>query len=338
MRIYFQIALAAVLGVGVSLGRTEPAEEKKSTELLNVSYDPTRELWRDLNADFAPRFEKDQGRPLSIRQSHGGSTSQARAVADGLQADVVSLALWSDIDRLRQKGLVAEGWEKRLPNQSRPYYSTIVFVVRKGNPRGIKDWSDLVKGDVQVVTPSPRTSGNGKLSFLAAWGAVLHKGGSEKDAREFVAQLYRRSPIQDAGARDATVTFAAKKVGDVHLTWENEAYLETREFPDLEIVYPPASIRAEPVVAWVDANVQRHQTRQAAEAYLRFLYTEPAQEILARHHYRPSNAEVLKRHADALPKIELFPISVVAKDWADAEQKFFARGGVFDGIARTAAK
>lgn len=304
-----------------------------SLELLNVSYDPTRELWRDLNKEFIPHYEQESGVRVRIKQSHASSGSQARAVIDGLEADVVTLALFSDTDALRKKGLLDEKWVERLPNRSLPYFSTIVFVVRKGNPKQIKDWPDLVRPDVQIVTPNPKTSGNGRLSFLAAWGSVRHKGGTEEQAREFVTRVYRQTPVLDSGARGSTMTFAQKNIGDVHLTWENEAHLEVREAKgELEIVYPSVSIRAEPHVAVVDANVQRRGTRDAAEAYLKFLYTDAAQEVIARHHYRPSNADVLKQHADQLPEIPLFPVTAVARDWDDAQAKFFAEGAVFDSI------
>ncbi len=302
-------------------------------ELLNVSYDPTRELWHDLNAQFVPRYEKETGTPVTIRQSHGGSGTQARAVADGLEADVVTLALWSDTELLHQKGLLADGWEERLPNHSLPYFSTIVFVVRKGNPRGIHDWPDLLQPGVSVITPNPKTSGNGKLSFLAAWGAALRRGGSAEAARDYVTRLYRQVPVLDSGARGSTTTFAQKKIGDVQLTWENEAALEIEESKgELEAVYPSASIRAEPHVAVVDANVDRKGTRAAAEAYLRFLYTDEGQEVIARHHYRPINAEILKRHVSDFPDVALFPVTEVARDWGDAQKKFFAEGAVFDRI------
>jgi sulfate/thiosulfate-binding protein len=250
-------------------------------ELLNVSYDPTRELWEDVNVQFTAQYEKDAGRKLTIKQSHGGSTAQARSVIDGLDADVVTLALWSDTDLIRKKGLIKENWDEQFPNKSLPYFSTIVFVVRKGNPQGIKDWPDLVKPGVQIITPNPKTSGNGKLSFLAAWGSVLSRGGSEAAAQKFIAELYQHAPILDTGARGATTTFAQKGIGDVHLTWENEAHLEVRESQgDLELVYPPVSIRAEPHVAVVDANVDRKGTRPVAEAYLKYLYTDAAQETI----------------------------------------------------------
>jgi sulfate transport system substrate-binding protein len=326
------LAVIAAVSAGAWLVFGGRGGGQSSAELLNVSYDPTRELWRDLNARFVPEYEKETGTRLDIKQSHGGSGTQARAVADGLEADVVTLALWGDTDLLRQKGLLAAGWEERLPNRSLPYTSTIVFVVRKGNPHHVRDWADLLQDGVQVITPNPKTSGNGKLSFLAAWGAVLRHGGTEKEALDFVTWLYKHVPVLDSGARGATTTFAQKKIGDVHLTWENEAYLEVEEaHGELELVYPPTSIRAEPYVAVVDANVDRKGTRAAAEKYLRFLYTDEAQEIIAQHHYRPSNADVLKKYAE-LRELDLFPVSVVAKDWGEAQQKFFADGGVFDGI------
>jgi sulfate transport system substrate-binding protein len=305
----------------------------KSLELLNVSCDPTRELWRDINQVFVQGYEKQTGTRLSIRQSHGGSSSQSRAVIDGLAADVVTLALWSDTDAIRARGLIEPGWSKRFPNDSLPFLSTIVFVVRKGNPRQIKDWPDIVRPDVQIITPNPKTSGNGRLSFLAAWGSVLHRKGTEAEARDFVTKLYRQVPVLDAGARGSTTTFAQRKLGDVHLTWENEAYLELDESRgELEIVYPPASIRAEPHVAVVDANVKRKGTQAAAEAYVKFMYSDEAQEIMARHHYRPTNPAVLAKHAADFPSLEMFPITLLARDWDDAQQRFFADGGVFDTI------
>src|SRR5437588_109985 len=332
--------ILAFLGASVTAAANgllwyEQWSERADVQLLNVSYDPTRELWRTLNKAFVRRFEADTGLHLSVRQSHGGSTSQARAVLDGLQADVVTLALWSDTDALRKGKLIAADWEDRLPNRSLPYYSTIVFVVRHGNPKGIRDWPDLVRPGVEVITPNPKTSGNGKLSFLAAWGSVLRRGGSEDDARAFVTKLYRNVPKLDTGARGSTITFARQKLGDVHLTWENEAHLEVAEGKDeLEIVYPPISIRAEPFVAVVDGNVVRKGTREVAEAYLRFVYTDEAQEVLARHHYRPSSEAVFKKYADRFPKLDLFAIDVIARDWNHAQERFFAEGGVFDQVQK----
>ena len=302
-------------------------------ELLNVSYDPTRALWRQVNGAFVEQYAKQSGIQVTIKQSHGGSSAQARAVVDGLDADVVTLAMWPDTDAIRKAGLIAAGWEQRLPNHSVPYRSTIVFVVRAGNPKGIKDWPDIVRPGVQIVTPSPKTSGNGKFSFLAAWGSVIARGGSEPDAREFVTKLYQQTPVLDSGARSATTTFAQKQIGDVHLTWENEARLEIAESNGaLEIVYPPISILAEPPVAVVDANVERRHTRAAAEAYLQFLYTDAAQEIIAANFYRPINAEILRRHAATFPDIRLFAVTTIATDWTDAYAKFFDDGALFDSI------
>jgi sulfate transport system substrate-binding protein len=320
----------------LACARLSPAP---TLELLNVSYDPTRELWRDLNERFIPVYEAASGvRLSSIKQSHGGSGTQARAIIDGLEADVATLAMYSDTDAIRQKGLIGEGWEEKLPHHSLAYFSTIVFVVRKGNPKGIHDWPDLVQSGVAIITPNPKTSGNGKLSFLAAWGAVVRRGGSEQDARAFVTKMYGQVPVLDTGARGCTATFAQKKIGDVHLTWENEAHLEVQESAgDLEMIYPPLSLRAEPFVAVVDANVDRKGTREAAEAYLKFLYSDEAQEIIAKHHYRPINPEILKKHADALPPIELFTIKAVAAGWNEAQDKYFAQGGVFDAIYKPAA-
>jgi sulfate transport system substrate-binding protein len=330
------VAVLGVLGWLVWIVVAGGVVSQDDLDLLNVSYDPTRELWRDLNARFLADFERATGLRLSIGQSHGSSGSQARAVIDGLDADVVTLALWSDTDALRRKGLLDAGWEERFPHHSLPYFSTIVFVVRKGNPRQIRDWPDLVRPGVQIITPNPKTSGNGKLSLLAAWGSVVTRGGSERQARDFVTRLYRQTPVLDAGARGSTVTFAHRKIGDVHLTWENEGRLEVREAGgELEIVYPPISLRAEPHVAVVDANVRRKGTARAADAYLRFLYTDEAQEVIARHFYRPINPAVLRRHADTFPAIKLFPITAVACGWDDAQRRFFTAGAVFDQIYQT---
>ena len=304
-----------------------------AVELLNVSYDPTRELWRQLNERFIAAYAKSAGVQLTIKQSHGGSSAQARAVIDGLEADVVTLALEPDTDAIRKAGLIADGWQKQLPNGSVPYTSTIVFVVRKGNPKGIKDWPDLVKPGIQIITPSPKTSGNGKLSFLAAWGSVVSRGGSEADALEYVTKLYKQVPVLDSGARGSTTTFAQKKLGDVHLTWENEARLEVQEAGgELEIVNPPTSILATPTVAVVDANAKRHGTEAAAKAYLEYLYTDDGQEIIAKNFYRPVKPEVLARHKADFPDVKLFPVTTVAKDWNDAFAKFFGEGKVFDSI------
>ena len=334
---------ALVLGAAVTLSDMRGAASARaadtSLELLNVSYDPTRELWRALNERFIAQYAKETGTTLTIKQSHGGSGAQARAIIDGLEADVATLALWPDTDAVRKAGLIAAGWERRLPNTSVAYTSTIVFVVRKGNPKGIKDWPDIVKPGVEIVTPSPKTSGNGKLSFVAAWGSVTQRGGSAAQAREFVTALYKQTPVLDSGARGSTTTFVQKKIGDVHLTWENEAYPEVAEANgDVEIVYPPLSVLAEPPLAVVDANVQRKGTRAAAEAYLKFLYSKEGQEIIAKNYYRPIDVDVLKRHAASFPEIKRFPITAVANDWNDAYDKFFNDGKIFDSIYQPGGK
>ena len=319
----------AVLGGLLIAGSASAA----SLELLNVSYDPTRELWRDINEHFITTYAKEKGVTLAIKQSHGGSSTQARAVIDGLEADVVTIASVIDTDAIAQRGLITGDWQKRLPNNSLPYTSTIIFVVRKGNPKGIKDWRDLVRPDVSVITPNPKTSGNGYLSFFSAWGAVVLRGGSKKDAVDYVTKLYKNVPVLDSGARGATTTFVQRGIGDVHLAWENEAHLEVREAKgDLDLIYPEISIRAEPHVAVVDANVDRKKTRAAAEAYLKYLYTDEAQEIIAKHFYRPSNEVILKKHAATFPSLRLFSIKEIALSFADAHKQFIGDGGVFDTI------
>jgi sulfate transport system substrate-binding protein len=323
------------LGATLALACVAAASAQGAAQLLNVSYDPTRELWREINSTFIPQYEKEKGVKLTINQSHGGSSTQARAVIDGLEADVVTIASIIDTDAISQRGLIKKDWLNRLPNRSLPYTSTVVFVVRKGNPKQIKDWPDLVKPGVRIVTPNPKTSGNGYLSFFAAWGSVVLRGGSREDAIKYVTQLYKQVPVLDSGARGATTTFVQRRIGDVHLAWENEAHLEVREAKGaLELVYPPISIRAEPHVAVVDANVDRRNTRAAAEAYLKFLYGDAAQEIIARHFYRPMNAAVLQKHRATFPDIRLFDITDIAKSFADAHKQFIAEGGVFDSIYR----
>lgn len=323
---------SALISSGCNSSQYE-ADGAKSQELLNVSYDPTRELWKALNKEFIADYKKQTGVTLEIKQSHAGSSSQARSVIEGLDADVVTLAMPPDTEAIAKAGLIKEGWQERLPNGALPYSSTIVFVVRKGNPKAVKDWPDLVRDDVAVITPSPKTSGNGKLSFLAGWGSVVLRGGSEKDATDYVGKLYQHVPVLDSGARAATTTFAQKKIGDVHLTWENEAFFEVKEAGgELEIVYPQISIRAEPRVALVDVNVDRKKTRDAAEAYLKFLYTPEAQEIIAQNFYRPFKPEILHKHSESFRSVELFTIQQIAGDWAAAEARFFADGGVFDQI------
>ncbi len=329
------LLLAASAGVTLAGNQDKPAGAQggRSIELLNVSYDPTRELWKDINSNFIPLYEKQSGNKLTINQSHGGSSTQARTVIEGLEADVVTLASFLDTDAISQKGLIKAGWVDELPHRSLPYYSTIVFVVRKGNPKGIKDWPDLVKPGVEIITPNPKTSGNGYLSFFSAWGSVVLRGGSREDAIDFVTKLYKQVPVLDSGARGATTTFVQKEIGDVHLAWENEAHLEVREAKgELDVIYPPISIRAEPHVTVVDENVDRRKTRDAAEAYLKYLYTDEAQEIIAKHFYRPSNEATLKKHAATFPEIRLFAITEIAKDFQDAHKQFISEGGVFDSI------
>jgi sulfate/thiosulfate transport system substrate-binding protein len=336
------VAAAGLLGCnkksddGAPSGKIQaarPGEAPKELELLNVSYDPTRELWIDFNAKFAAVYAGETGTKLAIKQSHGGSSTQARSVIDGLEADVVTLASFLDTDAIRKKGLIAENWIDRLPNRSLAYTSTIVFVVRKGNPKGVKDWPDLIKPGVEVITPNPKTSGNGYLSFFSAWGSVVLRGGSRDDAVKFVTQLYKQVPVLDSGARGSTTTFVQKQIGDVHLAWENEAHLEVEEAKgSLDLVYPPISIRAEPHIAVVDGNVDRKNTRPAAEAYLKYAYTPAAQAIFAKHFYRPIDEDVLKAHASSFPPIKLFSITEIAKDFPDAHKQFIADGGVFDSI------
>ena len=324
---------AAMLAIAVAVLVCGPLRARAGDTLLNVSYDPTRELYKQIGEKFTAQWAQQNGQTVQIKQSHGGSGTQARAVIDGLDADVVTLAMWPDIDAIRKVGLISDGWEKRLPNNSVPYTSTIVFAVRKGNPKGIKDWPDLIKPGVEIVTPNPKTSGNGKLSFLAAWGSVTQRGGSEAQAKEFVTKLYQQAPVLDSGARGSTITFAEKGIGDVHLTWENEGRLEVAEHPDdIELVYPPISFLAEPPVAVVDVNVRRKGTSAPATAYLTYLFSPEGQEIGAKNFYRPTDPTVLQRHAATFPEIKLFPITAVAKDWTDAYAKYFADGAVFDGI------
>ncbi|MET4214939.1 sulfate/thiosulfate-binding protein [Bradyrhizobium sp. LB14.3] len=302
--------------------------------LLNVSYDPTRELYAEFNKAFANAYQKETGKSVEIKQSHGGSGSQARAVIDGLQADVVTLALAYDIDAIAGKGLTAADWQKRLPQNSSPYTSTIVFLVRRGNPKGIKDWDDLLKPGVAVITPNPKTSGGARWNYLAAWGFAQKKYGSVDKAKDFIGKLYQQVPVLDTGARGATVTFVERGVGDVLLAWENEAYLALKEFgPEkFEIVAPPLSILAEPPVTIVDKVADKKGTRNAADAYLQYWYTKEGQEIAARNFYRPRDPEIAKKYENSFAKVELFTIDDVFGGWTKAQKEHFADGGVFDQI------
>jgi sulfate/thiosulfate-binding protein len=304
--------------------------------LLNVSYDPTRELYEEVNAAFARAWMAKAGQKVTINQSHGGSGMQARSVIDGLEADVVTLALSGDIDAISAKGdLLPVGWQTRLPRDSSPYTSTIVFVVRAGNPKKIRDWDDLVKPGVSVITPNPKTSGGARWNYLAAWGYALKRpGGSEAAARDFLSKLFASVPVLDAGARGATTTFAERGLGDVLIAWENEAFLLTKELGRgrFEIVVPSVSILAEPPVALVDRNADKHGTRAAAQAYLDFLYTDEAQAIAAKHHYRPGSPKVAAAHAGDFPKVSLFTIGDVFGGWRKAQKAHFDDGGSFDRI------
>ena len=328
----FVLSAMTVTGCNSGAGGGQAGE---TVQLLNASYDPTRELWKGLNEAFVSQYQKETGKTVLIKQSHGASASQARAIIDGLEADVATLSIWSDTDALRKQGMLKDQWEEGLPNRSLPYTSTVVFVVRKGNPKGVKDWSDLSKPNVVVITPNPKTSGNGRLSFLAAWGSVILGGGTEDQARVFVTKLYGNVPVLDTGARGSTATFAMKGIGDVHLTMESEAYLEVQESKgELEVVYPSLSILHEPHLTVVDKVVDRKGTRKVAEDYLKFLYTPEGQEIIARNYYRPTDEKVAAKYASQFQSIRLFPITDLVANWDEAQGKFFAEGSIFDGIYR----
>jgi sulfate/thiosulfate transport system substrate-binding protein len=303
--------------------------------LLNVSYDPTRELYVDLNKAFAAKYKSDTGKTIEIKQSHGGSGKQARSVIDGLAADVVTLALAYDIDEIAARGIIAKDWQTRLPQNASPYTSTIVLLVRKGNPKGIKDWDDLVKPGVKVVTPNPKTSGGARWNYLAAWGYALKKYGSEEKARYFVQNIYKRVPVLDTGARGSTVTFVERNVGDVLIAWENEAFLSINEFgkDKFEVVVPSVSILAEPPVAVVDKVVDRKGTRAAADDYLKFLYTPQGQEIAGRNFYRPRDPEVVRKFATTFPNLQLLTVDDTFGGWRKAQSEHFNDGGVFDAIS-----
>jgi sulfate transport system substrate-binding protein len=323
------IALALAAGLAQSAARAE-------TTLLNVSYDPTREFYQAYNEAFAAHWKKETGEDLTIEASHGGSGKQARAVIDGLEADVVTLALAYDIDQIAEKGgLIASDWQKRLPHNASPYTSTIVFLVRKGNPKGIHDWNDLVKDGVEVITPNPKTSGGARWNYLAAWGYALKQpGGNDAKAQEFVTQLYRHVPVLDTGARGSTTTFVQRGIGDVLIAWENEALLAIKELgaDKVKLVVPSLSILAEPPVAVVDKVVDAHGTRKQAEAYLQYLYSPEGQEIAAQNFYRATDPKVASEHEKDFPKVATFTIDEVFGGWKAAQEKHFNDGGFFDQL------
>jgi len=320
------LAAAGLLGV-------QPAAAQST--LLNVSYDPTREFYAEYNKVFAEHWKSQTGEALKVNQSHGGSGKQARSVIDGLEADIVTLALAYDIDAIAETGLIAKDWQGRLAQNSSPYTSTIVFLVRKGNPKGIKNWDDLTKPGVQVITPNPKTSGGARWNYLAAWGYALDKwNNDEAKAKEFLGEIFRNVPVLDTGARGSTITFTQRGIGDVLLSWENEAFLSIQELgaDKLEIVVPSLTILAEPPVAVVDKVVDRRGTRKVAEAYVKFLYTDAGQEVAAKHFYRPRSEAVAARYADRFTKANLFTIDGKLGGWQAAQKKHFADGGLFDQI------
>lgn len=330
------LAWPLVLALGAcSQSGGQPAGAQEKISILNVSYDPTRELYQEYNPLFQKYWQQKTGQEVNIRQSNGGSGKQSLAVMNGLKADVVTLALAGDIDALNSSGktLVNPQWQQALPDNSTPYTSTVVFLVRKGNPKNIRDWDDLVQGDVQVITPNPKTSGGARWNFLAAWAYAKNRpGGSDESALQFVRELYRRVPVMDAGARASTVSFTQRGLGDVLLAWENEAYLAVKQSPDaLEIVTPSLSILCEPPVALVDANADAKGTREVAAAYLQQLYSEAAQRIIAKHFYRPVNPSIQAEFKDRFPMLNLVTIQSFG-GWGKAQQQFFADGGVFDRI------
>ena len=334
MRNWISKIVSATLAAGL-LSATSSASAA-DVKILNVSYDVTREFYQDFNAAFAAYWKEKTGDVVTVNQSHGGSSKQAQAVVNGLEADVVTMNQPLDIDILHTSGgWIQANWASRLPNKSVPYTSTIVFVVRKGNPKNIRNWDDLVRPDVSVIIPNPKTSGNGRYSYLAAWGYALKKsGGDEKQAREFVSKLFLNVPVLDTGGRGATMTFANSGVGDVLLTFENEAALVQKQFSDdgLVVVLPPVSILAENPVTWVDRNVQRHHTEAVSRAYLEYLYSDAGQELAAQHFFRPKNQTILARYATRYKPLELFTVDEVAGGWQKAQKVHFADGGIFDQI------
>jgi len=339
------IALA-VTGCGQSnkpgsANSSDKAASKNAIELLNVSYDPTRELYVEFNEAFAKHWKETKGQDVTIKQSHGGSGKQGRAVIEGLQADVVTLALGYDIDEISQAGFIKEDWQNQFELNSSPYTSTIVFLVRKGNPKGIQDWNDLIKEGVEVITPNPQTSGGARWNYLAAWGyALAQNNNDESKAEQFVKELFKHVPVLDSGARGSTTTFVERGIGDVLLAWENEAFLSINELgPDkFDIVYPSISILAEPPIAVVDKNVESHGTREVAEAYLQYLYTEEGQEIAAKHYYRPTMESVALKYKDQFKELKLLTINEDFGGWQAEQKKHFATGGIFERIYTPGAK
>lgn len=331
-----KLSLILFLTVVLVLGSLPLVSAEPEITLLNVSYDPTRELYRDYNAAFAKYWKANTGQTVKIQQSHGGSGSQARSVIDGLEADVVTLALAYDIDAIVSKAkLIPEDWQKRLPDNSAPYTSTIVFLVRKGNPKQINDWDDLIKNGVSVITPNPKTSGGARWNYLAAWGYALKKyGNNQQKAKEFVTKIYKNVPVLDSGARGSTNTFVQRGIGDVLLAWENEAFLAINEFGKdrLEIVVPSLSILAEPTVAVVDKVVDKRGTRKVAEAYLKYLYSQEGQEIAARNYYRPRLKSVAQKYSNQFARVNLFTIDELFGGWQKAQTIHFNDGGIFDEI------
>lgn len=329
--------MIALLSAGLLAGLALPSAAQKPVTLLNVSYDPTRELYEDFNAIFAKHWKETKGQDVTINQSHGGSGKQARAVIDGLEADVVTLALAYDIDSIAEKStLLPKDWQTKFPDNSSPYYSTIVFLVRKGNPKGIKDWEDVARPGVSVITPNPKTSGGARWNYLAAWGYALKKwDNDEAKAKAFVAAIFKNVPVLDTGARGSTITFVGRGIGDVFLSWENEAFLAVNELgkDQLEIVIPSYSILAEPPVAIVEKVAKRKGTYDIAKAYLDYLYTPEGQDIAAKHFYRPRLPEVVEKYSDKFPKLELFTIDKVFGGWQKAQVLHFGDGGIYDQIS-----
>ncbi|ASK35543.1 ABC transporter permease [Alcanivorax sp. N3-2A] len=318
-----------------ALGLVVSTPALAAREILNVSYDPTRELYEQFNKEFVKHWEAETGEPLTVRQSHGGAGKQTRAVIDGLEADVVTLALAYDIDAISEKtGKLPKDWQKRLPHNSAPYTSTIVFLVRKGNPKGLHDWDDLIKPGVEVITPNPKTSGGARWNYLAAWAFAQDKYGSEEKAKDYITKLFKQVPVLDSGARGSTTTFVQRGIGDVLLAWENEALLAINELGkgDFEIVVPSVSILAEPPVTLVDKNAQKHGTTDVAKAYLEYLYTPVGQEIAAKNYYRPTDPKIAKKYADAFPDVNLITVDDVFGGWQKAQKTHFNDGGVFDQI------